>query len=110
MDKSDFYRNVQVINVEWWLSWCHEYPDLFWARLRVFSDGKADVSFQDENKNYGFNSEEFAGRFLNEDEFSLFENMDEEDMKDLETPLDVEIEKPNWAEKSFEEFIYIGDY
>ncbi len=60
----DFYSNSEIVETEWWLSWCHEYPNLFWARLRKFSNGKADVLFQDENKIYGFESAEFAGYFI----------------------------------------------
>lgn len=76
-----------------------EYPNLYWARLRKFSNGKVDVLFQDENKSYGFESEEYAGYFLSEDEFITFENMDEEDRNDLQIPQNVLIETPNWGNK-----------
>jgi hypothetical protein len=76
----EFYNNCQVEKVNWWLSYCHNYPDFFWARLRLFSSGKADVMFQDENIIYGFDNEEFAGYFISEDEFIEFnENFDEEE-------------------------------
>lgn len=110
MTNEDFYQNAQVIKVEWWLSWCHEYPDLFWGRLRVFSNGKADVVFQDEDKTYGFINKESAQSFLGEDEFSAIENIDDDDKRDLEIPFDFKIETPNWAEKNFENFIFIGEY
>ncbi len=110
MNKANFYKDSEVVEVEWWLSWCHEYPDLFWARLRVFANARADVAFQGESKTFGFNDKEFAHHFVSEDEFSLFENVNEEDKKDLEIPPDVVIELPTWAEKNCKEFEYIGDY
>ena len=110
MNKSDFYKNPQPFKIEWWLSSCHNYPDLYWARLKVFSDGKADVAFQDENKVYGFTKREYAEYFLGEDEFWAFNRIDEDDKKELEIPLDIEIKLPAWSAKIFEEFIYIGEY
>lgn len=106
----EFYFNCEIEKLEWWLSWCHEYPDLFWARLRKFSNGKADVLFQNENKAYGFDSEEFAGYFIAEDEFSKFENIREDDRNDLEIPKDVLIETPDWGNKEVKDFEYIGTY
>lgn len=106
----EFYQNCEVLKVQWWLSWCNEYPDLYWARLRTFSNGKTDVLFQDENKSYGFESEEFAGYFISEDEFSPFENLDNEDRKDLEIPNDVLIKTPDWENKEVENFEYLGTY
>jgi hypothetical protein len=105
-----FYLDCRIEKVEWWLSWCHEYPNLFWARLRIFSNGKADVLFQDENKTYGFENEEFAGYFISQDEFSKFENIDEEDRNGLEIPEDALIEIPDWENKEVENFEYIGKY
>lgn len=106
----EFYQNCEVIKIQWWLSWCHEYPDLYWARLRTFSSGKADVLFQDESKSYGFDNEEFAGNFIAEDEFSKFENIDEDDKKELEIPKKVLIETPDWKDKEVKNFEYIGTY
>ena len=110
MNKKDFYENNAIVEIEWWLSWYCEYPHLYWARVRVFANEKADVAFQDENKTYGFNNKEFAGYFVSEDEFSLFQNLDDEDRKGLEMPPDVEIELPTWAENDFSGFTFIGDY
>lgn len=109
-EKKEFYQNNKVEKIEWWISWCHEYPNLFWTRLRVFSNGKADVLFQDENKTYGFENEEYAGYFISGDEFMRFHNLDDEDKKDLEIPLNISIEAPNWENKEVENFEYIGKY
>jgi hypothetical protein len=105
-----FYQNAEIVKVEWWLSWCHEYPDLFWARLRIFSDGKADVLFQDGNKLFGFDNEEYAGYFVSEDEFGKFENLDEEDKTFLKIPKDTNIQTPIWKNNEVKNFIYIGKY
>ena len=104
----EFYLDNKIEKVEWWLSWCHEYPDLFWARLRRFSNGKADILFQDENKAYGFENEEYAGYFISQDEFSKLENIDEDDRKDLEIPQDIVIEMPDWENREVKDFEYIG--
>jgi len=106
----DFYRECKIQKVEWWLSWCHEYPDLYWARLRKFSNGKADVLFQDENKVYGFESEESAGNFISQDEFSKFENINEEDRHDLNIPRNFSIKIPDWKNREVKNFEYIGKY
>ena len=90
----EFYRECEIEKVEWWLSWCHDYPNLFWSRLRKFSNGKADVLFQDEDKTYGFDNEEYAVFFISEDEFSNIENIDEDDRNDLEIPKGTLIETP----------------
>jgi hypothetical protein len=72
MNKHSFYEGKTLTKVEWWLSYCSEYPDLLWARLRVFSDGSADAAFE-ELKVYGFDSREYASYFLSEDEYTSFE-------------------------------------
>ena len=106
----EFYFNCKIEQIEWWLSWCHEYPNLYWARLRKFSSGKADVLFQDENKTYGFENAEFAGYFISEDEFSIFEDIDDNDRKDLEIPKDILIKMPEWDNTEAQNFEYIGKY
>jgi len=107
---NEFYQNCKIEKVEWWLAWCSFYPELYWARLRTFSNGKADLLFQAENKAYGFENKEYAEYFLSEDEFTSFENLDDEDKKDLEIPSNVFIEIPNWANKEVGNFEYIGKY
>ncbi len=107
----EFYNNSEVKKINWWLSYCHEYPEFYWARLRTFFNGKADVLFEDEYIIYGFDNNEFAGYFISEDEFIEFdENFDEEDKKFIVVPKDFIIELPDWAEREVEDFKYIGKY
>lgn len=105
-----FYQDAKVIKIEWWYSDCNEYPDLFWARFRKFSNGKADVLFQGEEKSYGFENDEFAGYFLSEDEFNTFEDIDEDQRNHLKIPAGVLIETPDWENKEVNNFEYIGTY
>lgn len=108
---NEFYRDSKVEKVEWRLSSCHEYPDLYWARLRRFSNDKADVLFQDDDKIYGFDSAEFAGYYISEDEFSPFdESFEAEDRNFIEIPKETEIQKPDWENKKVNNFEYIGKY
>ena len=105
-----FYQNAEVVDVDWGYSWCHEYPDLYFARLRTFSNGKADVLFQDETKSYGFDTRTYAANFISEDEFSRFVNIDEEDRHDLGIPIDTTVTAPDWEAKEAIDFEYIGEY
>ncbi len=105
-----FYQNCEVEKVEWWLADCSYYPDLYWARLRTFSNGTADVLFQDENKAYRFENAEYAGYFIREDEFSRFQDLDEDDRNDLKIPIEMLIETPNWTNREVGNFEYIGKY
>jgi len=107
----EFYKNCKVKKVNWWLSYCHSYPDFYWARLRTFSNGRVNVLFQDEDKTYGFDNERFAGYFISEDEFIEHnENFDEEDREFIETPKNFVISLPNWADRETKTFKYIGKY
>jgi hypothetical protein len=105
-----FYRDVQVEKVEWWYSWCHNWPDLYFARLRTFSNGKADVLFENEKKSYGFDSEESAGDFIAGDEFSRLNCLDEEDRAFLEIPIDAVVAAPAWSDAEVSNFEYLGKY
>ncbi len=106
----EFYQDQTVSEVKWWLADGLLYPKLHWARLRVFSNGKADVLFEDEDKSYGFENEEFAGYFLSADEFIDFDSLDDEDRNFLEIPPEIKINVPDWAGKEVEKFEYIGKY
>jgi hypothetical protein len=108
--QKEFYSNVEVEKVEWWISDCFEYPNLYWARLRVFSNGKADVLFQDKEKAFGFDGIQSAGFYLSEDEFTGFDRLDEEEKADLRIPKDLFVNYPNWANKEVRKFEYIGNY
>src|ERR1044072_4410204 len=78
-------RSREIIKVEWWLMWC-SFPNLNWARLRVFADGSADV-FDMDGRTLNYASENEASLELVEDEFTRFCNLDEEDEQDLGVPL-----------------------
>jgi len=107
VDKRSFYFGKTITKVEWWISCACEYPDLYWGRLRVFSDGTADAAF-DEAKVYGFDDPDSAGYFLSEDEYMRFEGMDEEDAKEIGiNPL--ETSPPAWRTDEFA-FEYLGTY
>ena len=108
MDKHSFYEGKTLAKVEWWLSYCSEYPDLAWARLRVFSDGSADAAFE-ESKVYGFDSREYASYFLGEDEYMPFDSMDEQDESDIGVKK-ADISLPSWEENARAEFEYLGTY
>ena len=105
-----FYRDVQIVNTIWLYSWCHEYPNLFFAHVRVFSNGTADARFQDESKVFGFDSEDSATNFVQEDEFSRLEHLDNEERELLEIPADVIVIAPDWKDLEDFEFEYIGKY
>ncbi|MBD2090605.1 hypothetical protein H6F67_12145 [Microcoleus sp. FACHB-1515] len=108
MDKRSFYAGKTVVKVEWWLSNCSPYPDLYWARLRVFSDGSADAAWA-ESQVYGFDREEYAGYFLSEDEYMRFDSMDEEDEADIGVKKS-EISPPAWQSDESAAFEYLGTY
>jgi hypothetical protein len=108
MDKHSFYKNKIVVKIEWWLSECHEYPNLYWARLRVFSDGSADSAFE-ESKVYGFDDRKFASYFLSEDEYIPFDRMDKQDEADIGAKKS-DLLSPFWGDSVEVEFEYLGTY
>ena len=108
MDKLSFYKGKILSKVEWWLSYCSEYPELAWARLRVFSDGSADAAFK-EWKVYGFDDRKFASYFLSEDEYMPLDLMDEEDEADIGAKK-ANISPPSWNDHKRAEFEYLGSY
>ena len=61
----------------WYLMWC-SFPDLNWARLRVFASGHAEV-FDCDGRTTRFSREEDARLWLLEDEFTALEKLDAED-------------------------------
>jgi hypothetical protein len=60
--------------------------NLNWARLRVFTDGSADV-FDMDGRTLEFPDEEEASMSLAEDEFSELSEFDEEDEREWGIPL-----------------------
>jgi hypothetical protein len=75
----------EIERVQWWLMWC-DFPNLNWARLRVFADGSADV-FDMDGRIFNFANEEEASHFLAEDEYSELSTLDEVDERELGMPL-----------------------
>jgi hypothetical protein len=71
--------NVRVERDGWWLD-VSAFPDLLWARLRVFSDGTAEV-FDLDGKVSRFPTEVAARDWLSEDEYESVESVDEEDLR-----------------------------
>lgn len=109
MTKEQFYQGKYVVTVEWWLHTC-DLPDcLTWARLRVFNDGTADSCFCKHCKLYGFENHDYARYFLSEDEYTCFNNMDEEDQEEYGIEL-VKIQPPTWQEYPNQLFEYLGTY
>ena len=108
IDKRSFYEGKTLAKVEWWLSYCSEYPDLAWARLRVFSDGSSDAAFE-ESKVFGFDSREDASYLFSEDEYMPFDSMDEEDEADIGAKKS-DISPPSWDDGAAAEFEYVGTY
>ena len=107
IDKHSFYEGKTLNEVEWWISWA-AIPDLYWARLRVFSDGSADAAF-DESSVYGFNDRKYAGYFLGEDEYSPVSELDDEDQKRLPAEI-TDLSPPNWIDSKTAKFKYLGEY
>ena len=108
VDRYSFYEGKTLIETEWWLSYCSEYPDLAWARLRVLSDGSADAAFE-ERKVYGFDNREYASYFLGEDEYIPFDSINEQDERDIGAKK-ADIALPTWKDPVDVTFEYIGTY
>jgi hypothetical protein len=108
VDKSSFYEGKALKEVEWWISYVCEFPQLYWGRLRVFSDGSADAFFG-ESQVYGFANRVSAETFLAEDEYIRFATMDEEDEKMIGVKAS-EISPPAWDDSKSARFEYLGQY
>jgi hypothetical protein len=108
IDKYSFYEGKSFVTVEWWISYCSEFPDRYWARLRVLSDGCADAAF-DETNVYGFDNRESASTFLGEDEYIRFDSMDEEREAEIGAKK-ADIFPPAWSDHEGLKFEYLGTY
>jgi len=106
VDKGSFYHGKTPVEVEWWISWA-ALPDLYWARLRVFSDGSADAAF-DESTVYGFNDRKYAEYFLGEDEYSPVTKLDDQDQEQLTGKL-TQLSPPTWVDSRAVKFEYLGE-
>ena len=67
MKKHEFYKDKQIIAIEWWISWCCEYPDLLLARVRIFTDNTVDITFHEVDKLEIFEIETFYFKLLKEE-------------------------------------------
>lgn len=108
LSQTNFYHNKTVMMTEWWLEDC-AFPDIHWARLRVFSDGTADVTFREGDLLYGFMNQESAGYFLSEDEYMRFASLDADDEQAYGIPLTA-LTPPQWSDDDHQPFHYIGTY
>jgi hypothetical protein len=108
LDKANFYSQKTVARTEWWLDEC-AFPTAVWARLRIFSDSSADACLGQGEKLYGFDSAEYAGYFLGEDEYVRLEGLDSEDERVHEIRI-AELHPPNWRDSPEQPFEYLGTY
>jgi hypothetical protein len=58
------------------------FPDLNWARLRVYEDDSADV-FDSDGSTFNFYNKEEAQSFLSEDEYVPFDELEQDDEEEL---------------------------
>ena len=105
--KAEFYKGKTITEVEWWMSYACQYPELYWGRLRVLSDGSADAAFDEANV-YGFDNREYAGHFLAEDEYTPFATLAAED-EEMSGATASQMSPPNWSDTSAK-FKYLGTY
>ena len=82
----DDATNVEmIVHTEWWLMWC-DFPNLNWARLRVYADGSSDV-FDMDGRLIKFATAQEARDDLSEDEYSELSHLDNDDEGELLMPL-----------------------
>jgi hypothetical protein len=74
-----------IIEEQWYLMDC-DFPDLNWARIRVFQDEVAEV-FDMDGRTTRFATFEEAYYFLREDEYVRFDELDDEEAQALRRPL-----------------------
>ena len=73
---------AEIVQTQWWLMEC-SFPSLNWARLRVFSNARADVLDMDGHL-LVFDKQEDARDHLLEDEYVSIERLTEDDYVDLQ--------------------------
>lgn len=72
---------TDIVKEHWWLMTC-DLPDLNWARMRVYSNGSAEVLDCD-GQTLAFLSEQEASLTLREDEFCRLDEFDSEDEQEF---------------------------
>lgn len=107
IDAKKFYAGKTLTKVEWWISYVCHYPELYWGRLRVFSDGTADAAF-DESDVYGFDEQQYARYFLAEDEYIPLATLDPKDEEHIGAKA-ADVTPPTWSETPAS-FHYLGTY
>jgi hypothetical protein len=75
----------QVAREQWYLMDC-DFPHLNWARLRVYTDGTAEI-FDRDGCTLRYATEAAASEDLRMDEYVALEDLNEEDMVALQRPL-----------------------
>ena len=108
MTKSAFYDGAILKVTQWWLHEC-DLPILRWARLRCFSNGTADVTWDERGTTYGFRTPTFAEFFLAEDEYVPIDNLNDAHQKELGIDLS-NVARPNWTDIDAQHFEYLGSY
>ena len=108
MDKARFYSEKTLARTECWLDEC-AFPEAVWARLRIFSDGSADACWVQGEKLYGFDSAEYAGYFLSEDEYVRLEGLAAEDERQHQMRIS-DLRPPDWLDSADQPFEYLGTY
>lgn len=58
-NREAFYQEKTIREIEWWVSHC-SLPEVYWARLRVVSDGTADACISPRAVFCGFDAREYA--------------------------------------------------
>jgi hypothetical protein len=101
---ANLYNNGKGLKVlikeEWWLDWDildHQFIDVIWARIQVFSNLSAEV-FDVDGRTIYFEDETSAANELSEDDYRRFANLDEEDEQDLGVSL-ADLKPPSFDKK-----------
>jgi hypothetical protein len=110
MTEADFYSGKLVTEVVWYLDECALPEALYWARLRIFDDGTADVFWDDQNSTaYGFDNRTYASYFLGEEEFIRFGDWDADDEQAYGVRA-ADLAVPDWSSHSGHNFRHYGTY
>jgi hypothetical protein len=107
MTKMAFYRDRRVVRCDWWVGESR-LPEVHWARLRVLDNGSADVTWEDDEVTYGFESTESASNFLLEDEARAVVNLDEADLDEARVDRKTLI-PPDWSSWVPESSRFLGN-
>lgn len=97
MTKDQFYREKQIVRVVWWIEPSFLPARQVRARQRIFSDGTADSTFGESELAYGFDSADYAGYIISEDEFERLDGWDETDASEHGVALP-DLVPPSWNE------------